>query len=64
MKIVADYLGKTQCDVIKGMFILLVFTSHFMQYVAASGGHVVNLYIGQLMVAPFCSILDMALWNR
>ena len=49
----ADYLGRPQCEAIKGFFILMVFVSHFMQYVAEAGGNVINLYIGQCMVAPF-----------
>ena len=53
MNIRAEYLGRSQCDAIKGFFILMVFVSHFMQYVAEVGGHVINLYIGQCMVAPF-----------
>lgn len=48
-----DYLDRTYCDTIKGFFILMVFISHFMQYVSKAGGYVLNLYIGQLMVAPF-----------
>lgn len=53
MKIVEDYLDRPQCDTIKGFFIIMVFISHFMQYVAKVDGCVLNLYIGQLMVAPF-----------
>lgn len=53
MKLVEDYLDRSQCDTIKGFFILMVFVSHFMQYVAKAGGHTVNLLIGQCMVAPF-----------
>ncbi len=53
MNIRIDYLDHTQCDTVKGFFILMVFVSHFMQYVAQAGGYVVNLFIGQLMVAPF-----------
>lgn len=53
MKFVDDYLDRPQCDTIKGFFILMVFVSHFMQYVAEAGGHVVNLFVGQCMVAPF-----------
>jgi len=53
MNIRTDYLGRQQCDAIKGFFILMVFVSHFMQYVAEAGGHIINLYIGQCMVAPF-----------
>lgn len=53
MTFVEDYLGRYQCDTIKGFFILLVFASHFMQYVAEAGGRAVNLFIGQCMVAPF-----------
>lgn len=53
MKINTEYLDRNQCDTIKGVCILLVFVSHFMQYVAKAGGYVINLYIGQLMVAPF-----------
>lgn len=48
-----DYIGKSQCNVIKGIFILIVFFSHFQQYVAEAGGRVFNLYLGQLMVAMF-----------
>lgn len=53
MNIRTDYLGYSQCEAIKGFFILMVFVSHFMQYVAQAGGNVVNFFIGQLMVAPF-----------
>ena len=49
-----DPLEREQTDAIKGLFIFLVFVSHFMQYVAWAGGHIVNpLNIGQVMVAPF-----------
>lgn len=52
-KIIPDYLERPQCDTIKGFFILLVFFSHFMQYVAKSGGPIFSLGIGQLVVACF-----------
>ena len=53
MNIRTDYLGRSQCETIKGFFILMVFVSHFMQYVEQAGGHAINLFIGQMMVAPF-----------
>ena len=53
MKFIADYLDRKQCDSVKGFFILLVFISHFLQYVVKAGGIPINLFLGQLMVAPF-----------
>jgi hypothetical protein len=58
-----DYLSISQCNVVKGFFILLVFISHINQYilktgyVASSIGDVLYFkipgYIGQLMVVMF-----------
>lgn len=53
MKLIPDYLGREQCDSVKGIFILWVFLSHFMGYVAKVGGYVVPVYIGQMMVTLF-----------
>jgi len=58
-----DYCSKDQCNVIKGVFILLVFFSHACQYVVKSGydfhlwgDAVVPIYksfMGQLIVTMF-----------
>lgn len=48
-----DYMSKSQCNVVKGVFILIVFFSHFQQYVSEAGGRVFDIYLGQLMVAMF-----------
>lgn len=53
MKLIPDYLGRAQCDSIKGIFILIVFFSHFMQYVRMAGGCVVDLHLGPMMVTLF-----------
>lgn len=54
----SDYLGRQQTQVIKGIFVVLVFLRHFEEYVELSGGlHqlflLVNYYSGQLIVAMF-----------
>lgn len=48
-----DYIGREQCENIKGIFILCVFFSHFMQYVGKMGGAVIDLHLGQMMVTLF-----------
>ena len=49
----ADYISKDCCNSIKGVFIIIVFISHFQQYVAQAGGHTCPLLLGQLMVTMF-----------
>ena len=49
----SGYISKLQSNVIKGLFILIVFFSHFQQYVAEAGGRVFNPHLGQLMVVMF-----------
>jgi len=54
----SDYLGRQQTQVIKGIFVALVFLRHYEEYVKLSGGiHklflLVNYYSGQLIVAMF-----------
>ena len=56
-------LDKEQTTCINGMFVVLVFLSHFGQYERMPWNKPI-LAIGQLMVAPFCSFLDMELWNK
>lgn len=53
MKFCEDYLGRTQTDAIKGIFILLVVFSHFMGYVRQAGGHALNMPLGQMIVTCF-----------
>lgn len=53
MKLLPDYLGREQCDSVKGIFILTVFFSHFMQYVSMAGGHAYSLQLGQMIVTLF-----------
>lgn len=55
MKIISDYLGREQCDSIKGLFLLFVFFRHFMGYVIQAGGHtyVFDEYLGQMIVTLF-----------
>ena len=53
MKMIPDYLGREQCDPVKGIFILTVFFSHFMQYVKMAGGYAINLHLGQMIVTLF-----------
>lgn len=53
MKLIHDYLGREQCDSVKGVFILLVFFCHFMQYVHDAGGAFIDLHLGQLIVTLF-----------
>lgn len=58
-----DYLSKSQCNAVKGFFIILVFLSHINQYILKSGyrpsslGDEVYFHItstvGQLMVVVF-----------
>ncbi len=57
-----DYLSKERCNSIKGIFILLIFLSHSLQYIKASGyvfsgidalTPVIVNYIGQLVVVMF-----------
>lgn len=50
---VAGYIDKGHSDVVKGIFIILVFISHFQGYVSNAGGWTANLFLGQLMVAMF-----------
>lgn len=53
MKLIPDYLGREQCDSIKGIFILTVFFQHFMQYVRMAGGPAFDLHLGQMIVTLF-----------
>lgn len=57
-----DYLSKEQCNSIKGIFILMIFLTHSMQYIRASGYSfpgidaltpIITSYIGQLVVVMF-----------
>lgn len=57
-----DYLSKERCNSIKGIFILLIFLSHSLQYIKASGyvfpgidalTPIIVSYIGQLVVVMF-----------
>lgn len=60
---VDSYLARNQCNIVKGLFIILVFISHVNQYLLKSGFSVINygdvLYfritsaVGQLMVVMF-----------
>lgn len=53
MKLNPDYLGREQCESVKGIFILLVFFSHFMGYVRQTGGVAFDMPLGQLIVTLF-----------
>lgn len=53
MRFYGDYLGREQTNTIKGIFILLVFFSHFMGYVRQAGGHAINMPLGQMIVTCF-----------
>lgn len=53
MKLISDYLGREQCDSVKGIFILTVFFAHFMQYVRMAGGHAIDIRLGQMIVTLF-----------
>lgn len=53
MRFCEDYLGRVQTDAIKGIFILLVFFSHFMGYVRQAGGYALNMPLGQMIVTCF-----------
>lgn len=57
-----DYLSKEQCNSIKGIFILMIFLTHSMYYINASGYEypgfdfltpIITNYIGQLVVVMF-----------
>lgn len=57
-----DYLSKEQCNSIKGIFILMIFLTHSMQYIRASGYSfpgidaltpIITSYTGQLVVVMF-----------
>lgn len=58
-----NYIGREQCDAIKGIFILFVFIRHIYQYIRDSGyamiafsdraGAFVDGYMGQLIVVMF-----------
>lgn len=58
-----DYIDKEQCNVIKGIFILVVFVKHVVPYITKAGyefssyGDLVykafHIFIGQLLVAMF-----------
>lgn len=58
-----DYIGKTQCNAIKGIFILVVFMRHVVPYVKNSGYEMstcldrifilIDGHIGQLLVVMF-----------
>lgn len=53
-----DYIGRSGIQPIKGIFILLVFVSHFVQYVMLGGVwdapyFEVRRFLGQMVVVPF-----------
>lgn len=53
-----DYMALDNIQPVKGLFLLLVFASHFVQYVSLSGPlnetyFALRRYLGQLVVAPF-----------
>ena len=47
------YMGKETTSTINGLFIWLVFLSHFTQYLPSSYGNIVSKTIGQLVVVMF-----------
>lgn len=61
-----DYISKSQCNVIKGIFILIVFFSHFQQYVDEAGGRVFDtLYQRIPMLVLFrIDVVEFASWRR
>ena len=53
-----DYMALERIQAVKGVFLLLVFASHFVQYVSLAGPldepyFALRRYLGQLVVAPF-----------
>lgn len=53
-----DYLSKEDTNAVRGIFILLIFASHFWQYVSLSGPlnepyQWLRSFLGQLVVVPF-----------
>ncbi len=47
------YIGKETTSTINGLFIWLVFLSHFTQYLPSSAGNIVGGNLGQLVVVMF-----------
>lgn len=47
------YIGKEMTSTINGLFIWLVFLSHFTQYLPSSAGNIVGDNLGQLVVVMF-----------
>ena len=47
------YIGKETTSTINGLFLWLVFLSHFTQYLPSSAGNVVARHLGQLVVVMF-----------
>lgn len=64
-----DYLGKEQCNAIKGIFVFVVFFRHIVPYIEVAGYKfdglfdkafiIVDSYVGQLLVVMFLFIQDM-----
>lgn len=48
-----QYIGKEATSTINGLFIWLVFLSHFTQYLPSSAGNIVGRNLGQLVVVMF-----------
>lgn len=67
------YLGRRQCNAIKGVFILLVFIRHIYPYIRKSGyamssfadkaGSYVDGYLGQLIVVMFLFYSGFGIWE-
>lgn len=67
------YIGKEQCNAIKGVFILCVFISHIYQYILICGyersswadltGALVNGLMGQLIVVMFLFYSGYGVWE-
>lgn len=47
------YIDKASTSTINGVFIVLVFLSHFAQYAPVACSNLVGRYLGQLIVVPF-----------
>lgn len=65
-KFVENFAGKETANIIKGIFIWLVFISHLSQYVQSvhpeilkNGVSFIQSFLGQMVVVPFCFIPDM-----
>lgn len=55
MELRADYISKENCNIIKGVFILLVFFRHFLGYFSERNGLIFafDAHLGQLIVTMF-----------